>query len=128
MKLKYWIEVIENSEPQYDIFENFIKDYGQIGGYNRKSGNNEREHCLIYWRKKDLEKHYTCSRLWCHEMLLHIAKAFHVPKTDINDMKQEAICYVERYGRKLSKTSPIAQKVMNHIKKTESFKYYDSME
>jgi hypothetical protein len=128
MKLKYWIKVVESGEPQYDIIEDFIKYWGQIGGYNRKPGENERQHCLIYWGKKDLRKHYTCSRLRCHEMLLHIAKASHVPDNEVNDLKQEAICYVKEKGRKLSRISPIATKVMKHIEKTEDFKRYDSLD
>ena len=129
MKIKYWIEVLEKSEPIYPIVDSFINSgYGQIGGYDKKSGNNEREHCIEYWKTKNPERNYVCTLLRCHEMLLHIAKSFNVPDEDIAGLKQRAIDYVIANGRELKSTSPIAEPVMELIEKTDIFKYYDSIE
>jgi len=130
MKIKYWIEVIEKSKSNYPLVDSFIQEnYGQPGGYKKKSGNNEKEHCLIYLRKKgDVEKEYCCCSIRCHELLLHIAQSFHVSDEDLIRLKQKAIEYVIINGRELTRgPSPIAKDVMELVKKTELFKHYDSL-
>ena len=129
MKLKYWIEVIEKSEPIYSIVEEFIKDgCGQPEGYSRKSGNNEKEHCILHWETKNLEKDYDCTQLWCHEMLLHIAASFSVSGEDLKFLDRMAREYVSKHGPDMKRVSPIAADTMDLIKKTETYKHYDSLE
>ena len=129
MKLKYWIEVVKKSEPIYPIVKKFLEDeLGQIGGYKSKSGNNEKEHCLLYWQSKNLEKDYECSKLWCHEMLLHIAASFNVPGEDLKLLDEKVRDYIRDNGRELKRPSIIAPPTMDAIKKTELYNYYASLE
>lgn len=125
MKLKHWLEVVEKGKPVYPIVEKFIKEeYGQKGSYNSKSGNNEQEHCVFFWAKKDLEKNYNCNRLWCHEMLLHIAASFGVPDKDLEYLYHKAKKYVCENGRELKKVSVIANETMKLIEETEKYNQY----